>query len=196
MKTIVVYFHGLGGSSETSKGKALKAALDSESVEVIIPDLDPNPNITALNTFQLVHSYFDGNKIPDVKFLFVGISLGGFYAKCFGEVLDIPYVIVNPVVKPSVTLRQFVGCKVLYADDMLEIDEDFVEKFTLVEKECSSISGYLAHVFVAKDDPLIPYQETLDAFKFAKSKHVFPDGGHDFGLHWPEVITTIKNFIS
>ena len=193
MKTVAIYFHGLGGTSDSSKGKSLKDYLSQYGIDVIIPDLSPDPSIVKSEIDSLIRSLFDGDNRAE-KLVLVGISLGGFYARYFGERFDAPYVIVNPVIHPTKILRQFIGCKVLHADDMLEIDEDFVSKFDALET--TEMSGSLANVMLSLDDQTIPYQESNIFFKHAKNLVLHPNGGHDFTDNWKVFQTFVLSAIN
>ena len=195
MKTVVIYLHGLGGTSDSKKAKSLQEYLSQYDIEVITPDLSPDPLIVSKYIDNLVRtiSWTFETDNPK-KLVFVGISLGGFYARYFGERFDVPYIIINPVVNPTRTLNQFIGCKVLHADDMLEVDEEFVSKFDQLKSV--GVSGYLANVMLAMDDEVIPFQESKEFFKYAKNLVLHPSGGHDFTDNWKIFQTFVLSAIN
>jgi predicted esterase YcpF (UPF0227 family) len=197
-KKTVIYLHGVGAKpgSPSKKGKDLQAALEGEAT-VLMPTLPLDPDliedfIGELIRTLCINDHQESCALPDVKLMFVGVSIGGFWARYLGEMYDIPYVIANPIIDVEF-LRQFIGFKwsSSYED---EFTQEMFVKYQRLDKV--ETSGYLANIFLAQDDPVIPYQKTLEEFKWARTQAIFPDGGHDFDLHWDDLIKVVKILIS
>jgi hypothetical protein len=177
MVTYVIYFHGLGGSLDSVKGKQLKASLEKkfDDVEVIIPSLTLNLEADA----AWLKSFISEHLNTMSKLVFTGISFGGLYARYFGEKYDVPYVIANPVV---------------YLEDVERILPDTFENFDAVDGLRNvPCSGYLAHVMNTADDNVIPSYQKF--FQYAADYRLLSRGGHNFDNNWYEFIEFVSEVI-
>lgn len=131
----------------------------------------------------------------DYPLIFVGTSIGGFWANYFAQKWDTLCVIVNPATKPSKTLAQYVGKTVKnYAtgQPIVVTHADLIgyekrEKYLATHTDASRIN-----MFVASDDNVISPDETLASLPNAAFTDIKKTGGHRFEEHWNDVITRIK----
>jgi uncharacterized protein len=187
----VVYFHGFASVGDNPKTQSLAAALNAASPahNLIAPDLPVTPD----QVEQLVMSLF----VDDVNYplIFVGTSLGGFWANYFSSRYDAPCVLVNPAMQPSRSLYQYVGQTDLknYATGApVTVTMEDIEQFARREAAVSKLrNGALIHVFAAKDDDVVPYTEVLDNIPYTASTTLTDTGGHRYEMHWPQVIEKI-----
>lgn len=187
----IIYLHGFASSGKGFKPDALRKAFP-ECV-VFSPDLPVDPD--------KVVSMIDALVRHAVEFpvVFVGTSLGGFWANYFAHKWDAPCVIVNPSTAPSKTMFERVGKEIKnYATgEKVEVTMRDVNTFALREMEAAELhNGALVNVFVAKDDDVVDYKETLDALRFTKSMTVLEDGGHRFEAHWDKVLDKVKEILA
>lgn len=153
----VLNIHGYKGSAENSACITLK----NLGHEVISPQIDYDAEKPEKILDNLRKTFLE-NK-PDY---IVGTSLGGFFALLVAKNTDIPTVLVNPCLKPSVTLSEL-G----YETD--KITETAIKKYErLIEKAdfrkvCAVIGG---------QDEVISYHDYTKMI--IKNHYVVPEGKH------------------
>ncbi len=82
MTKTILYFHGFKSSSKSSKAQSLKnfIAKNTKNTKIIIPDLDDN--------FQNAHNQIEELiRLSGSNIVFMGSSLGGYYASYFSQKL-------------------------------------------------------------------------------------------------------------
>lgn len=186
----IIYLHGFMSAGDSPKSQALKKEFGDANV--IAPDLPIHPNDVIKFMNKLVR------QIKNYPIIFVGTSLGGFYANYFAQKYDCPGILVNPATVPSKTLYRAIGYNKNYktGEDILWTLED-VEQLAQMEKEVSTIhSGGLVNLFVAKDDEVIDADETLRNYPYTVHTSVYDTGGHRFENNWADVIARVKAILS
>lgn len=187
----VIYLHGFASIGESPKSQSLRDAL-SEHV-VLAPDLPVNPSEVIQKVNDLVRN------VKSWPLVFVGTSLGGFWANYFSQKYDAPCVLVNPALTPSKTLYEWVGksAKNYSTGQSVEVTLTDIEHFSNCEKEINrDQNGYLIHLFAAKDDEVISYLDVLTQIRYTNSTLVTEDGGHRFESHWSTVVDKVKDLIN
>ena len=183
----VIYFHGFASTGTGPKVDALKSAFPNDVV--LAPDLPSDP----VDVILTINSIID--KVKNYPLIFVGTSLGGFWANYFGQVYDVPAVLVNPSTRPSQTLAQRVNTEVVnyHTGDIIKITAKDIDRFKSLESTIESLyNGALVHLFVAEDDNVINPAVTLENIKYTKFKSVTPDGGHRYSEKWNDVISHMQ----
>jgi len=190
----IIYLHGFRSAGASPKVDALKAAFGAENV--FAPDLpfDPAEVITVVR--DLMQARYLQTKWNRDKLIFVGTSLGGFYANYFGQLYDCPAVLVNPSTMPDKTLLDRVGVnKNHMSNEEFMVTLAHLDELAKMRNRVTAIyDSSLVNLFVAKDDEVIPYQIALDAqtFPFPNFVKVTETGGHRFSSQWDLVINRIK----
>lgn len=174
---LVVYFHGFGSSPESSKTVRLRESLSCEyEVHAFPIDIDPDIALVEL-TDRIDSLLLEDMHRPD-KVLFVGTSLGGWWASKLGELYNIPAIIINPSITPYTSLYKH------------NVSEEIASKYTPI-------------VPSSKNEYFFGLQDTvIDSTAFRKSlddmgvKYTLADAGHRFnGEEFELVIETIKSTI-
>lgn len=150
----ILYIYGYGSNENSGTRKALQNVLgnDYKVDSVHYEQLQPNEAIEYLS------DYVEKNGYEAV----IGSSLGGFYALSIWQA-NIPTIVINPCMKPSVELPK-IGCPAEIAVRF----KDF-ENWIKCNKKVFGLFG--------KDDELIDYHEIFeklfgtDSFSFFDSKH-------------------------
>ena len=192
---MIIYLHGFASTGSSPKVDALRERFGTN--KVISPDLPFNPFEVHKLVNKLVKEFL-ANRKEGEKLIFVGTSLGAFYANFFGHLYDCPVVLVNPSVYPNELLAARLGSNKNYVTG----DEFFVSLAHLADLEqmCEYIdenySGRLVNLFVAKDDDVIPYDVALASYKFPAFVKVTEDGGHRFTDHWDLVVNQVEKLLS
>jgi predicted esterase YcpF (UPF0227 family) len=171
---MIIYLHGYGSSGNGPKTDLLVQRFGRENVAA--PDLPVNPNQVVAIVNKIVH------ETKTFPLIFVGSSLGGFWANYFAQLWDAPCIIVNPAILPSEQLlRHGVSEKVadLYKPYEAKLYGD-------------SLNNNLINLFAAKDDEIASYENTLKTFPNAKFTEITDTGGHRYLSNWNAVMDRIE----
>jgi hypothetical protein len=187
---MIVYLHGFGSTGNSKKVDALIEKFEADNV--FAPDLPVDPSEVAKLVGDKVLDWYHSNK--EDKLVFVGTSLGAFYASFFAHTFDAPAVIVNPSVRPNESLKDHVGRNVNYhTKEEFWLTLAHLDKLKFMrEYLTNNYKGVLIHLFVAKDDEVIPSYEMLNWYQYTASTHVEETGGHRFTEHWNKVVDKVK----
>jgi hypothetical protein len=186
MKTLVVYFHGLGGSPNSSKVKDLRDAgflVEAPSIPV-----DPVKAEATLDDFLdrvITKHYYDGSF---TKVVFVGTSLGGFWAARMGEKWDATQVLVNPAMSPEISLKKYLDSG--YVDYQTNTSKsmtcEIVESFNKYSSKGSLVNR---HFFIAKNDQVVdPY----DVPEYHPYKRFYDSADHQGNSFFDDVVEYVK----
>lgn len=178
----IIYFHGFASVGSGAKATALRLQFPDDTV--LAPDLPVDPK----EVISLVDSLVREN--PSFPLIFVGTSLGGFYASYFSARYDCPCVLVNPSTNPSNTMLERMSApqRNYATGEEIIITQGHLVTFRAMEDYIKGEqNGALVNLFLAEDDDVIPYDKTLVDIPFAAFKEVKKTGGHRFTEHWGEV---------
>ena len=182
----IIYFHGFASSGTSNKSQAL--ALRFGSDHVLSPDLPSSPQQVLELADRLIRSRHDH------PIVLVGTSLGGFWANYLAHKYDIACVLVNPCVSPSTSLRKYLDRQVqnYKSGDSLTVTSEDLDFYRGLEQQIPNIyNGYLVNLFLAKDDDVLPYQDTLQYFTHTRDCVLTDDGGHRYSTHWGQVLDRV-----
>jgi len=187
---LVIYLHGFASKGESPKSILLAENLAGHTV--VAPDLPLDPAALEQQITEIVESHHERPVV------FVGTSLGGFWANYFAQRFDAPCVIANPSPSPSVTLarRANQDTPVYGTDRTVRVTDVVLSGLLRAESYLvNNTNGALINLFVAKDDEQLDYQAMLAAFPFTAFKAVMETGGHRFEQHWPLVVKRVKELV-
>lgn len=191
---MIIYLHGFASSGNSTKVDLLKQRFGTD--QVMAPDLPFDPIEVSAIIAKLVTKFYEESSDND-KLIFVGTSLGAFYANFFGQLYDCPIVLINPSVFPDKSLRERLGLNhnhvtkeeflvsITHLND-LETMRDYIYK---------NYSGRLINLFLAKDDEVIPYETSLLVYGHPSSVTVTDDGGHRYDKNWNLVLDKIEEIL-
>lgn len=179
----LIYLHGFASGGDTPKTRALKDRFPDELV--IAPNLDHNPDVVMKTVDNIISRLLAAG---EDEFILVGSSLGGFYANCLGNHYDIPRVLINPAITPSITLRPMLGEVQNFATGETFIwQEDHLSSLWFLEKrierrnEAYSVVYNNTDVVIARDDDVIDVDATIVHYQDHQAAvHIFDEGGHRF----------------
>ena len=186
----IIYLHGFASSGTSTKVDMLREHFKAKGVKVFAPDLHPDPIEVVTQITSLVRKLVsEGER----KILFVGTSMGGFYAWHASMLFDAPAVMINPAIKPHETTAQWVGRnKNMSTGEEFEWHPGYLFSLRMmrnyVEKEQKPSQ---LTVVLAMDDELLDNKETKEFFEGTTTKLVTHEtGGHrfsDFDKVIPEI---------
>lgn len=191
---MIVYLHGFASSGTSTKVDALRERFGKESV--IAPDLPFDPVEVVYLVDKIVADFIVHRKSNE-KLIFVGTSLGAFYANFFGHVYDCPIVLVNPSGNPSETLKARLGTNVNYmTGEEFMVSIAHLDKLATMRKYVAdNYSGALVSLFMARDDEVIPFESMVEHFPFTSKTVAMDDGGHRFTKHWDLVVDRVAELV-
>ena len=173
----IVYLHGYGSSGTSPKTAALVERFGRENVAS--PDLPVNPKQVETIVSKIIR------ETKSFPIVFVGSSLGGFWANYFAQLWDAPCVLVNPAILPSQSLPKL-GVLKNIADLYKPYESRLYEYMD---------GGRHINLFAAKDDALLPYETTLKAFPKTASTTVTDTGGHGYFENWASVMDKVAEIV-
>ena len=193
---LIVYIHGFASSGKSVKSLSLYDSFPED--EVVAPDFPVDPVVVEQMVEKIVSDYYSTPSYAG-PVVFVGTSLGGFWAHYFAQKYDAIGVVVNPSIKPSQTMAARIGQPLTnYATgEAIEITEQTVAEFVEREKYLQgNTNGYLLHLFLAKDDDKLPWEATAKELKFANSVTVTDTGGHRYDSEWYRVVNKLREIVN
>ena len=159
MTKTILYFHGFKSSSKSSKAQSLKnfIAKNTKNTKIIIPDLDDN--------FQNAHNQIEELiRLSGSNIVFMGSSLGGYFASYFSQKLKKKAVLINPAVHPLKDFEVHLGENENYSSG---------NKFNISSKEISFIRTLSYKKLPIPNDLLILLESGDEILKYNKSASYF-----------------------
>jgi predicted esterase YcpF (UPF0227 family) len=159
MTKTILYFHGFKSSSKSSKAQSLKnfIAKNTKNTKIIIPDLDDN--------FQNAHNQIEELiRLSGSNIVFMGSSLGGYYASYFSQKLKKKAVLINPAVHPLKDFEVHLGENENYSSG---------KKFNISSKEISFVRTLSYKKLLTPNDLLILLESGDEILKYNKSASYF-----------------------
>ena len=159
MTKTILYFHGFKSSSKSSKAQSLKnfIAKNAKNTKIIIPDLDDN--------FQNAHNRIEELiRLSGSNIVFMGSSLGGYYASYFSQKLKKKAVLINPAVHPLKDFEVHLGENENYSSG---------NKFNISSKEISFVRTLSYKKLLTPNDLLILLESGDEILKYNKSASYF-----------------------
>tara|TARA_B100000886_G_scaffold50163_1_gene30907 strand:- start:971 stop:1543 length:573 start_codon:yes stop_codon:yes gene_type:complete len=187
IKTIL-YFHGFASSSNSDKAKILKSYIQkiSKKVKIFTPDLSNNFNEASNQINQLI-------KDNERNFVFMGSSLGGYYANFYASICNSKAILINPAIPPLSGFEQYLGENENYLTG---------EKFTINENDINFIRSLKVEKFknhentlvlLESGDEVLNYIDTIKYFKGSSIDVTF--GGCHSYESIEKKLQKIKNFL-
>jgi predicted esterase YcpF (UPF0227 family) len=185
---MIIYLHGFGSIGAGRKSEALATQFGADNVAA--PTLTCDCAEVERTVDAIVQTAMQHNRLPIV---FVGTSLGGFYANYFAAKYDAMAVLVNPSVEPHVTMHKRLGtnCNRATGQDF-EVTEAWLDQLLVWQQAIAdNYNGANVSLFLALDDDVIDSRRTNGLFPFVAHRHIATTGGHRFEQPWPLVVQHI-----
>jgi len=194
MSETIVYLHGFNSGSASAKAQQLGheiAALDPRSRPAyFVPQLPHRPAaaMRAVMAWVDAANVHSGNN----RLMFVGSSLGGFYATFLAERYGAKAVLINPAIRPAKSLASYLGPQRNTATD---------EAYELTRVHLAELEAFnVVHVtkprryflLVQSGDELLDWREAV-TFYAGAWQSVQGGGDHAF-QHFEKEIAPILRF--
>lgn len=189
MNKTILYFHGFKSSSNSKKAHNLKKFItnSSKNTSIIIPDLNDGFHKADAQINNLIESC-------ETDLVFMGSSLGGYYALYYAQQLSAKAVLINPAIPPLIGFDKNLGENENYSTG---------NKFTINEEDISFLKS-LSHkkllhpnkvmVLVESGDEILAFDQTIAYFNGAHIDITF--GGDHSYQSLPNKFIKIKKFLS
>lgn len=163
----ILYCHGFASNFDPDKPKI-------RALERIAPVRGVTVDYT-LNPFDPFHAYLDTLKGAESP-LIVGTSLGGFFAAWIGSELKLPFVAINPAIRPFSSLRAYLGEGVTHFDEPFLLTEAVVDAY----RDLTFRTDGPGRVVLDMGDEVINSRDTLNEVCDLLPVLTFPGGSHRF----------------
>ena len=187
MSNTILYFHGFKSSSDSGKAQEFKKFIENKTsqTKIIIPDLKDD--------FKEAHKQIENlieKNSPNI--LYMGSSLGGYYALYFAQLYKSKSVLINPAIAPLNDFEIHLGKNENYATG---------NKFTISKDDISYVRS-LHHkkilepknnlILLESGDEILNYVESSSYFR-GSYIDIFYGGNHSY-TSIKEKFTKIKDF--
>ena len=187
MSNTILYFHGFKSYSDSGKAQEFKKFIENKTsqTKIIIPDLKDD--------FKEAHKQIEGlieKNSPNI--LYMGSSLGGYYALYFAQLYTTKSALINPAIPPLKDFEIHLGKNENYATG---------NKFTISKDDISYVRS-LHHkkilepknnlILLESGDEILNYVESSSYFK-GSYIDIFYGGNHSY-TSIKEKFTKIKDF--
>ena len=189
MTNTILYFHGFKSSSDSGKAQEFKKFIENKTsqTKIIIPDLKDD--------FKEAHKQIEGlieKNSPNI--LYMGSSLGGYYALYFAQLYKTKSILINPAIPPLKDFEIHLGKNENYATG---------NKFTISKDDISYVRS-LHHkkilepknnlILLESGDEILNYVESSSYFR-GSYIDIFYGGNHSY-TSIKEKFTKIKDFFN
>jgi len=167
---MIIYIHGFGGSGLGKKAQEFRDYFQKYDIPFIAPSLSYVPDLAIKTLEELIENFEDVSLI--------GSSLGGFYTIYLANRYDLKAVLINPSVKPWITLGKSLGyAPNFYDESSFEWTESHIEMLKTYNVKNVKSKNFM--LLSQKGDDLLDYTQALDFLP--EALHVTEEGGsHSF----------------
>ena len=189
MSNTILYFHGFKSSSDSGKAQEFKKFIENNTsqTKIIIPDLEDDFK----EAHKQIKTLIDKSN-PNI--LYMGSSLGGYYALYFAQLYKSKSVLINPAIPPLNDFEIHLGKNENYATG---------NKFTISKDDISYVRS-LHHkkilepknnlILLESGDEILNYVESSSYFR-GSYIDIFYGGNHSY-TSIKEKFTKIKDFFN
>ena len=189
MSNTILYFHGFKSSSGSGKAQEFKKFIENKTsqTKILIPDLADDFREANKEIEDLI-----SKNAPNI--LFMGSSLGGYYALYFAQLYKTKSALINPAIPPLRDFEIHLGKNENYATG---------NKFTISKDDISYIRS-LHHkkilepknnlILLESGDEILNYDESTSYFR-GSYIDIFYGGNHSY-TSIKEKFTKIKDFFN
>jgi predicted esterase YcpF (UPF0227 family) len=171
----VIYFHGFASSPKTNKVNILRDAGFIVNAPVI--DIDPEiANNQLIDFIRLEANVYAGKRV------FVGTSLGGYWAARMGELFNSATVLINPAMQPEKSLKKYVGEYINHnTGEKSVLTNKIVDKYA--DYPSFGSERYRSYFIATKDTKLVKTSNEGQLFEYDSDDHQGYSFFHDIVNH-------------
>lgn len=185
---IIFVLHGFQGATPNRKTEVLRKYAKPHIVVGLNYTYSPIHSVNDL--YQQIDNAMAFHDTKECVFL--GTSLGGFWAQFLSVRYQVKGILINPAIEPWDSLHKHIGiCQNVVTNGAFNLSEDDVDSHRAYKKQGDE--GELL-VLLDKGDELFDYRHTLRRFLDYQSVRVWDGGEHSFA-HLKDAMYNIINFI-
>ena len=181
-KPLLLYLHGFLSSPQSQKAQQTIKYCQQIGFEnfIKVPRLSGGPAEIIAMINSLLEAQDKG------KLMFIGSSLGGFYATYLAEIYQAPAILINPAVRPFEYWEKHVGeHKSHYSDDVHVVTKSHIDELrNLFIKELTKPDNIMA--LIQSGDETLDYRFAVEKFQKAHCI-VRENGNHSYENYMAEL---------
>ena len=185
---MMVYLHGFRSSPNSFKAQLMRKHFEQlgRGDEYVCPQLPASPKL-AMQMIEGIASQYAKDDL-----VFVGSSLGGFYATYIAEKLGSKAFLINPATNASRDLSGYVGVTTAYhSDEAFEFKAEYVEELrALAVNKITKPERYF--LLAATGDEVLDWREMVAHYEGAK--HIVIQGSDHGVSEFADYIATVMEF--
>ncbi|MBT3437283.1 MAG: esterase YqiA [Oceanospirillaceae bacterium] len=192
MAPVYIYLHGFNSSPASHKAQLFKQAVSQMQPEarVMIPELSPWPAQAMQQIEALVADVMPTANAPLV---FLGSSLGGYYATYLAQKYVVPAILINPAVRPYELLATMLGRQQnMYTQEVYQLTSEHMQQLIDLEVQNLTVAKQLL-VLLQTDDEVLDYR--LAAHTYLGSEVDIEQGGdhgyQNFDQRLPQILAFV-----
>ena len=187
MSNTILYFHGFKSSSDSGKAQEFKKFIENNTsqTKIIVPDLEDDFK----EAHKQIKTLIDKSN-PNI--LYMGSSLGGYYALYFAQLYKSKSVLINPAIPPLYDFEIHLGKNENYATgNKFTISKDDISYMrSLHHKKILEPKNNL--ILLESGDEILNYAQSTSYFR-GSCIDIFYGGNHSY-TSIKEKFTKIKDF--
>lgn len=187
---LLVYLHGFMGSSKSDKARLTREwiTLHRPKQSIWVPDLPYSPKQAIALIKAEINARLD-SRTAERSAVFIGSSLGGYYANYLAEEYGSKAVLINPSVYPFELLRNYLGVqRSPYTGESFELTQQHMQELKHLYVDNMS-RPMLRRVLLQTGDETLDYCQAAEYFTLSDC-HIEPGGDHrfiDYENHLPSI---------
>jgi predicted esterase YcpF (UPF0227 family) len=190
----ILYIHGFNSSPQSLKAEQTKAFLSKNYPELVFhcPQLANSPQAT-VKQLELIIQQADDSSV----WLFIGSSLGGYFASYLAEKYQTLAVLINPAIRPFELLEDYIGKQENpYTGIVYQVTKTHMKELKAIEPSTPNFdskqkNNYL--VMVQTGDEVLDYQQAVE--KYQHSRLIVEQGGDHSFIGFDKKLPTIADFL-
>ncbi len=170
----VLYIHGFNSSPQSMKAENTRKYFAENYPEINFncPQIASSPNAAIAQLESIIAL------TPSATWLFMGSSLGGYFATFLAEKYQAKAVLINPAVKPFELLKDYLGEQINpYTAECYQVKEQHIVELKILEQENISKNNYL--VMLQTGDEVLDYQQAVEKYRHCELT-IEQGGDHSF----------------
>jgi len=184
-ESVLLYIHGFGSSGKSGKAEIFRNFFANQ---IIAPSLSPIPELAIDTLEQIADSVCQCGR----RIVFAGSSLGGYYATYLAHKYESRAVLINPAVKPYLTLASRIGLNHSYYDfSDYEFTQTHINHLRHYDVAEPQTDRYM--LLLQTGDTVLDYREAAE--KFGGAKIDIEEGGSHGYEGVERKMESIKDFL-
>jgi len=181
---MIIYIHGFGGSGQGIKASEFREYFKDKNQDFIAPSLSHIPSLAIQTLEEIIESY------DEVQL--IGSSLGGYYSIYLSNKYNLKAVLINPSIRPYITLDNYKGHAPSFYDESYFLwNDSHIEVLKKYKTKVTNQNNFF--LFLQKGDELLDYNIAVDFLP--NSSLVLEEGGNHSFTNISKYFDRINTFL-